>query len=98
MVVVLYADGLTRSHGGSGHNTASGLWISGPALPKQSSSSCFWYTDGLQPVKDLLLSTEGGLKISLKFLQGKVNALEQTPPPRRDPAPLPLDTWVQRGV
>lgn len=71
-MVVLYADGLTRSHGGSGHNTASGLWISGPALPKQSSSSCFWYTDGLQPVKDLLLSTEGGLKISLKFLQGKL--------------------------
>lgn len=50
---------------------ASGLWISGPALSKQSSSSCFWYTDGLQPVKDLLLSTEGGLKVSLKFLQGK---------------------------
>lgn len=49
----------------------SGLWISGPALSKQS-SSCFWYTDGLHPVKDLLLSTEGGLKMSLKFLQGKL--------------------------
>lgn len=48
----------------------SGLWISGPALSKQSSSSCFWYTDGLHPVKDLLLSTEGGLKMSVKFLRG----------------------------
>lgn len=48
------------------------FWISGSALSKQPSSSCFWYTDGLQPVKDLLLSTEGELKISLKFLQGKL--------------------------
>lgn len=46
--------------------------ISGPALSQQSSSSCFWYSDGLQPVKDLLLSTERGLKMSLKFLQGKL--------------------------
>lgn len=44
--------------------------ISGSALSQQSSSSCFWYSDGLQPVKDLLLSTERGLKMSLKFLQG----------------------------
>lgn len=50
----------------------SGLWISEPALSKQSSSSCFWYTDGLYPVKDLLLNTEGGLKMSLKFLQEKL--------------------------
>lgn len=32
-----------------------GLWISGRTLSKQSFSSCFWYTDGLHPVKDLLL-------------------------------------------
>lgn len=53
-------------------HTASGLWLSGPASSKPSSSSGFWYTDGLHPVKDLLLSTEGGLKMSLKFLQGKL--------------------------
>lgn len=48
------------------------IWISGPALSKQSSPSCFWHTHALQPVKDLLLSTEGGLKMSLKFLQGEL--------------------------
>lgn len=53
-------------------HTAPGLWLSGPASSKLSSSSGFWYTDGLHPVKDLLWSTEGGLKMSLKFLQGKL--------------------------
>lgn len=60
VVVSMQMDWLGALEGVVTHT--SGLWISGPALSKQSSSSCFWYTDGLYPVKDLLLNTEGDWK------------------------------------
>ena len=69
MTEISYVDGLTASHGGSCKIQHLGYGFHDLVLPSNFPPLAFG-TDWLQAAKDLLLSSEGGLKMSFKFLQG----------------------------